>query len=63
MWDDVLYRSELTDVYFIQITALSGLIPSEIGLLSELQYLEIIGTSLIGPLPTELGNLQELREL
>jgi hypothetical protein len=58
MWDDFLYNSSLTPYGNFEL--LTGYIPPEIGFLSQLEGLEIIGTGLTGPLPRELGNLQKL---
>ncbi|XP_059432551.1 leucine-rich repeat receptor-like serine/threonine-protein kinase RGI4 [Corylus avellana] len=44
-------------------TSLSGSIPSEIGLLTKLQYLYLSENQLSGPIPVELGKLTQLQAL
>ena len=55
----------------LDLTAVEGLgsgesgfiIPNEIGILTNLQVLDLSGTGLIGPIPTEVGLLTELSSL
>ena len=43
--------------------ALTGAVPTEIGLLTNLEWLYLERSNLSGPIPTELGSLTNLREL
>ena len=42
---------------------LTGSLPSELGLLTQLTFLQVHHTSISGPVPTELGSLSALEEL
>ncbi|KAI3924817.1 hypothetical protein MKW98_031068 [Papaver atlanticum] len=52
-----LISLQLQDNFF------TGTIPSEIGLLNNLQYLYMYKNKLSGPIPSEIGNLSDLIEL
>ena len=43
-------------------TALTGTIPTEVGLLTDLQTLVTSSTGLVGAIPTEVGQLTNLKE-
>ena len=48
---------------YLHYNQLSGLIPSELGSLTNLQRLSLSRNRLTGPIPTELGDLSNLEEL
>ncbi|KAJ0098676.1 hypothetical protein Patl1_21270 [Pistacia atlantica] len=48
-------------VWELNINRLSGQLPKELGMLSELEYLGLGGNNFSGPLPSELGNLTKLK--
>ena len=52
--------SRVTEVSGYQLT---GVIPTELGQLSQLRQLYLGGNQLTGPIPTELGQLSQLRRL
>ena len=72
-WEGVTVTGEPLRGRALQLDGLDGVLPPEIGLLSELRRLEIrnlwssnsrhIGERLSGPIPAELGNLTKLEVL
>ena len=48
---------------YLSSNQLAGLIPTELGTLSNLQELQLSSNQLTGPIPTELGTLSNLQEL
>ena len=51
---------DLTKVEGLSSGESGFIIPNEIGILTNLQMLDLSGTGLIGPIPTEVGLLTEL---
>ncbi|SVD14414.1 uncharacterized protein METZ01_LOCUS367268, partial [marine metagenome] len=62
LWD-VCYSIETTTHIDIGWSGLTGEIPAEIGLLTNLTYLILSANELTGSIPTEIGNLNNLIEL
>ena len=47
----------------LESNAISGSLPTELGLLSSLRYLVLLDNKLTGTIPTEIGRLTRLEEL
>ena len=59
----VTYSVEDTDTLYLLDIQLTGSIPSEIGNLTNLTYLNLGGNQLTGEIPPEIGNLTNLEYL
>ena len=62
LWD-VTYSVEDTDTLYLLDIQLTGSIPSEIGNLTNLTYLNLGGNQLTGEIPSEIGNLTNITYL
>jgi hypothetical protein len=56
----VVYSVEDTDTLFLYVNQLTGVIPPEIGYLTNLTYLGLSYNQLTGSIPSEIGNLTNL---
>jgi Leucine-rich repeat (LRR) protein len=59
-------NQELLETFVVdtQMTSMSGSLPTELGLLTNLKVLRLSNSDkLVGPIPTELGKLKKLKEL
>ena len=56
----VVYSIEDTDTLYLPYSGLTGEIPSEIGNLTNLTYLNLRSNQLTGSIPSEIGNLINL---
>jgi len=63
LWGVCYNIDETTSILRPNQESISGLIPPEIGYLTNLEYLTLTGGSLIGEIPSEIGNLVNLRRL
>ena len=59
LWGEC-YNIETTTSIFIRHYTLTGEIPSSIGNLTNLTYIDLLGNGLSGEIPTEIGNLTNL---
>ena len=59
LWGEV-YSVEDTDTLDLYVNQLTGSIPPEIGNLTNLTYLVLVGNQLTGEIPSEIGNLTNL---
>ena len=59
----VVYSIEDTDTLYLPYSGLTGEIPSEIGNLTNLTYLNLRSNQLTGSIPPEIGNLTNLTRL
>ena len=62
LWGEV-YSVEDTDTLYLPYSGLTGVIPPEIGNLTNLTYLRLDDNQLTGPIPPEIGNLTNLTYL
>ena len=64
-WEGVVVGGSLPRVLSLNLTTsgLTGIVPSELGELSELRYLHLYGNDLSGEIPSELGHLANLDTL
>ena len=62
LWDSLYYAESITEFDFSN-TGLTGNIPSEIGLFTNLNYLNLSNNNLNGSIPNELGELINLEYL
>lgn len=62
---NVVHANAILETGYLDLAFLpsEGSIPSELGLCTQLQFLNLAGSFLTGTLPSELGNLSELRTL
>ena len=65
VWDGVTVDLETWRVTGLRLrdSGLTGMIPQELGTLSDLTYLDLRGNQLTGTIPSELGKLAELKTL
>eukprot|EP00934_Nitzschia_sp_Nitz4_P007865 Nitzschia sp. Nitz4//scaffold393_size11853//9698//11425//NITZ4_009023-RA/size11853-processed-gene-0.12-mRNA-1//-1//CDS//3329550226//7855//frame0 len=60
---EIFLLSGLEALYLDNNGGLTGTLPTELGLLTELETLDVHDTSLTGTIPTELGSLEKLRSV
>ena len=59
LWGEV-YSVEDTDTLFLYNNQITGVIPPEIGNLTNLTFLDLYGNQFSGEIPSEIGNLTNL---